>query len=190
MASEVEIANRALQRVGATRITSLTEASVNARTVQAMFTSVRDAELRKHPWSFAIKRAQLAASSTAPAFGPSNAFPVPSDFIRLLPPDAEYYNNDLDWKIEGMNIVTYDSAPLNIRYVARITDPNAMDTLFREALAMALAEQLCEPLTQSNTKLAAIMADYRGIIQEATRANAIERPPIDPPEDTWLSMRL
>ena len=56
MASEVDICNRALSKLGAARITSLTEDSVNARACNAMYESVRDAELRAHPWNFAMKR--------------------------------------------------------------------------------------------------------------------------------------
>ena len=89
MASNVEIANRALQMLGAERITSLTEDSVNARAVNAAFEPVKLAELRKHTWSFAVTRAQLAASATAPLFTKTTSYPLPSDFIRLLAPDPE-----------------------------------------------------------------------------------------------------
>lgn len=190
MASEVGIANRALQRLGAARITSLTESSVNARAVNASYTELRDALLREHTWTFAVKRAQLAASSSSPAFGPDEAYPLPSDFLKLLPPDAQLHSNSLDWKIEGNTVVTDETAPLNVRYVARITDPNLMDPLFREALAMRLAKELCETLTQSNTKYQLISGDYQDAINSAKRANAIELPVQDPPEDTWITKRL
>jgi hypothetical protein len=193
MASEVEIANRALSRVGATRITSLTENSVNARAVNAVYAPLRDAELRAHRWSFAIKRAQLAADATAPAFGPAYAYPLPSDFLKLLPPDPNQHLNDMDWRIEhheGASCVMTDyAAPLNIRYIHRVTDPNKMDPLFREALAMRMARELCEPLTQSNTKIQLIDVDYRTAIAEARKANAFERPSDEPPEDSWLTVR-
>jgi hypothetical protein len=189
VASEVEIANRALLRVGATRITSLEEASANARAVNALFTTVRDAELRSHVWNFAIKRARLAADATAPAFGPANAFPLPSDFLRLLPPDKDTHYNDLDWRVEGRRILTDAAAPLDIRYIYRVTDPNEMDALFREAFSMRLARELCEPLTQSNTKIQLIATDYEVAIRAARKADAFEEVAIEPPEDTWLSVR-
>lgn len=189
MASEVEIANAALSRVGANRITLLTENSVEARAVNAIYEAERDAELRMHTWNFAKARAQLA-STTAPAFGPSNAFPVPADFIRLIAPDPELYDNELDWRIEGHNILTYDSAPLNIRYIAKITDPNAMDPLFRRVLALRIAREICEPLTQSNAKWQLIDADYRQAISDAKKANAIEVPVLQEPDDTWITARL
>ena len=134
MASEVEIANRALQKLGAARITSLTDNSVNARACNACYTVLRDSELRAHPWNFSISRAILAADATVPVFTRANAFQLPSDFLRLLPRDPEDNIDFHDWQIEGQKIYTNDAAPLHIRYVAQVTDPNKMDVLFRETL--------------------------------------------------------
>jgi len=189
MASNVEIANRALQLLGAKRITSLDEDSRNARAINAAFEPVKLAELRKHPWNFAIKRASLAASATEPLFTKDNSFPLPSDFVRLAEQDPEDLTNDLDWQIEGRNIITNDSAPLEIRYIYNVTDPNEMDVLFRESFAAKLAEVLCEEITQSNAKKADAKETYKEIIAEAKKANAIERHSQNPPEDTWVTVR-
>ncbi len=189
MASNVEIANRALQYLGAKRIAALTEDSRNAQAINACFESVKLAELRKHPWAFAIARASLAANATAPIFTRDNSFPLPSDFVRLLPQDAEDNMNNLDWQIEGRNIITNDSAPLEIRYIYNVTDPNEMDALFREAFAAKLAEVTCEEITQSNSKKADAKDTYKEIIAEAKRANAIEKVAEKPPEDEWVTCR-
>lgn len=177
--------------LGANRITALTDPdSRNARTMNAAYETIRDAELRKHPWSFAIKRAQLAADATAPTFGPAVSYTLPSDFLRLLSPDANYNSNDSDWKIEGKKLLTDDSAPLNIRYIYRVTDPTEMDTLFHESLSAALAVATCEEITQSTSKLSNVAAIYDTNIKEAKRANAIETVSDEPPEDTWVTARL
>lgn len=189
MASEVQICNRALQKLGAKRITSLSQDSVNARACNVAFTDVRDAEYRKHSWNFAIERASLAADSSDPAWGRAKSYTLPSDFIRLLPPYPEDNLNDLDWQIEGNKILTDDSAPLYVRYIKRVTDPNLMDSLFREALACKLAIELCEEITQSNTKKESLKADYMDAIREAKKLNAIENVAQEPPEDTWISER-
>ncbi len=190
MASNVGIANRALQLLGAKRIVSLTEDSRNARSINSCFEAIKLAELRKHPWSFAIKRASLAASATAPLFGRSTSYPLPADFVRLLPPDNELNFNTLDWQIEGKNIITNDTAPLEIRYIYDVTDPNEMDSLFREVFAAKLAEVTCEEITQSNAKQATAQASYKDIIAEAKRMNAIEKTSENPPEDSWVTVRI
>lgn len=189
MASEVSICNAALTKVGGNRITSLADGSVNARHCNARYADIRDRELRRHVWTFATKRAQLAADSTAPSFGPSNAFTLPADYIRLAPRDPEDNPNDLDWRIEGRKILTYEDAPLDVRYVYRVEDPNEMDVLFRDVLAQALALELVEVIAQSNTKPGKLAQEYRDIIAEARRVNAIEKVPEQPPEDVWVSVR-
>ena len=189
MADVVQICNRAMQRLGAKRITSLTQDTPNARSCNFAYEPIRDAELRSHTWSSAVKRAQLAEDSTAPIFGKTARFALPSDFIRLLPLDPEQNENTIDYQIESGFIYTNYSAPLNIRYIYRLTDVNTMDSLMREALSMRLAMKLCEEVTQSNTKKDLISLDYKNLIREARKVNAIERIAQEPPTDTWVTVR-
>lgn len=190
MTSEVQICNRALQKIGAKRIASLTEDSRNARSMNTAFEPVRDALLREHTWSCATKRQALPALAAAPAFTFARAFELPSDFLRMLPPDPSVNYNDLDWTIEGRQILSNDSAPLNIRYIFKLTDPNQMDASFREALSARLAVETCYEITQSNTKVQIVAAWYRDIIASARRTNAIEKiVAAEPPEDTWITAR-
>lgn len=189
MATNVEIANRALQRLGAKTITSLTDGSRNAQAVQACFEPIKLSELRKHVWNFSIKRFQLAADGTPPLFNRANRFPLPAGFVRLLPTDPDVNLNDTDWQIEGRYIVTDDEAPLEVRCVCDVSDPNDMDAIFREVLAAKIAEEICEPITQSNSKKADCAAAYSMLIAEARKANAFENIAQKPPEDEWVTVR-
>lgn len=189
MSDVVQICNRALQRLGAKRITSLTQDTPNARSCNFAYPPVRDAELRAHTWNSAVKRAQLAEDSTTPLFGKTARYALPSDFIRLLPLDPEQNENTIDYQIEAGYIYTNYSSPLNIRYIYRLTDVNLMDSLMREALSVRLALELCEEVTQSNTKKELLNTDYKMLIREARRVNAIERVAQQPPEDTWITIR-
>lgn len=207
MASVTDIANRALQKLGAKRITSLSQDSVNARSANACYENLRDAELQAHEWSFSIERVQLAADAAAPAFGRANAFTLPSDYLRIARPDPNVVgtagwwaggveftgavngSGGSDWIIEGTKILTDESAPLDVRYVKRVTDPNVMVALFREALASRMALEMCEELTQSNSKKEGLRADYIAAIREARRVNAILKNPAFPPQDEWLTVR-
>jgi hypothetical protein len=185
MASQVEICNLALQKLGASLIIDLSEGSQAADACNASYNHVRDSELRAHPWNFAIKRAVLAADVATPAFDYSYQFTLPVDCLRVLPP-VDY---DVDWRIEGRKIVTNWTAPLYIRYIAQITDPNEYDRGFIEVLACAIALHLCETLTQSNQKLQNIGQMYQKAIRDAKRQNAFENISEDMPEDSWIVAR-
>lgn len=189
MASDVEICNRALQKLGATRITSLSENSNNARSCNVAYEPVKKALLRSHTWNFAIKRVELAASATDPVFGRGASYPLPADFLRLLPLDPEDEVVSSDWQIEGKSIITNDADPIYIRYIYNVSDPNEMDSLFLELFSTSLALELCEELTQSNTKKAALKEDRKEILAEARRINAIENVAQQPPEDSWVTCR-
>lgn len=189
MASEVEICNRALQKIGAKRISSLSEDTVNARACNACYATLRDAELRAHVWNFAIARAELAADATDPDWGRAKSYTLPADFLRLINDYPEDNSLTKDWQIEGNKILTDDSDPIYIRYIARITDAALMDVLFREVLSARIAMEICEEITQSNTKFAAISEDYKAKIKEARRTNAIENVAAESPEDEWIYKR-
>lgn len=197
--SSTEIANRALQMLGDTAILALTDNTSQARAANRCYDPCRKAELRGNVWSFALKRVVLAPDTEAPAFGYAHQFSLPSDFIRLqLPADFT-----LDWKLSGRKILTNTlqspwgdvpstagtGAALALEYVADIVDPTVYDPLFAEAFATRMALAMCEQITQSNTKKADLKQDYRNIVAEARRVNAIEKLAAKPQIGSWLQSR-
>jgi hypothetical protein len=189
--SDVDICNLALQRLGAKPISSLSQDSTAARACSRAYEHSRDSELRAHPWSFARARASLAAESTDPIFGFAKQYPLPSDYLRILPNDAANVNsNQDDWQIEGRKILTDDSSPIQLVYLKQVTDTNEFDALFVELLASRIAVEIAEKVTQSNTKKDNAEKRYEAIKSEARKVNAFERPPQVPVDDTWLTARL
>lgn len=184
--SAIDCCNSALQRVGAASIVSLGDNSPEARACSLAYDSNRRSELRKRPWNFAVKRAVLAPDATAPAYDYTYAFTLPSDCLRVLRPATA----DLDWQVEGRKILTNDSSVLHLRYIADVTDPAQWDSAFYDMLCLALAYDICEKLTQSNTKKKAIGDDYDEAAKDAALADAFEGGPQDGPDDTWLLARL
>ena len=146
MASTVDICNGALNQLGATTILSLTEDSKNARLCNSRFTQVRDAVFRSHPWNCLQKRVELAADTTAPAWGFSYAYTLPADCLRLL----RILDYDSNYKVEGRKILSNTSS-MKILYIGRITDPNEYDELLRETLSASLAADIAFAVTSNNT---------------------------------------
>lgn len=184
--SVTDICNSALQRVGAASILDITANSPEARACSIAYDSNRRDELRKRPWNFAIKRVVLAPDTDAPAFDYTYAFTLPADCLRVLRPAVA----DLDWQVEGGKILTNDGTTLNLRYVADITDASRFDSNFYNVVAAALALDIVEKLTQSNTKKQGLQQDYKDAVLAAARADAFESGPTSPPEDDWILARL
>lgn len=192
MASEVDIANRALSKLGEARITSLSDANKPARAMNARFDLLRDAEIAASAWGFAIKLANLAASTETPAWGYSTIFERPVDDMRPLMIDgfaldfrtigvqyeaSGYALNSGAYQIIDNKIYTNLSAPLKYKYVAQVTNTGVFDPLFVEVLACRLALDACEELTQSASKAQVIEAQYRSAMSIAKRSHALWTPP-------------
>jgi len=146
MASTVEICNGALNQLGATTILSLTEDSKNARLCNSRYTQVRDSVFRSHPWNCLQKRVEIAADTTAPAWGFSFAYTLPADCLRLL----RILDFDSNYKVEGRKILSNTSS-MKILYVARVIDPNEYDELLRETLSASLSADIAFAVTSNNT---------------------------------------
>lgn len=191
--SDVSIANRALQKLGARRIDSLGEDSPNARSVSAAFEVVRDRLLRKYAWNFAIGRARVAADADKTLWGDLNRFRKPEDFLRLLR-GVEAGTDDIErtktWRLEGEHIVTDAEAPLEFRYVRRVENAALFDPLFAELLAVTLAAEIADDITQDDSRKDRIYSEKGLLEDEARKVNSLENPAEEPPEDSWLQARL
>lgn len=202
MATQVEICNRALQLVGADAIITINDNSARARALRVAYDSVKLRLLGSYFWNFAIKRASLAASSTPPSFGFANAFPLPVGYVTLMPPDQFFAvpadispafaspGNQIDWQIEGGQILTNDGAPLKIRYISSDVTEAMFHPLFAEAFSADLALQVCETVTQSSGKKGDCEKAFDYAIELAKQRNAFENQPTEPPLDSWISMRV
>jgi hypothetical protein len=187
MASVTSICNRGLQLLGAARILDITDDTRNGRACNACYDSLRQSEIRKHRWRFAITRTVLAPLvETDPHEEFSYIFQLPADCLKVLKPEN---NPDCDWQIEGRKLFTNDGATLPLRYLADITDPNIMDSNFREMLSAKMGEEMCEEITQSNSKIARCKDTYKDARSEAKMSNAFETIPATPEDDSWVLAR-
>ena len=142
--SKVQIANLALMHVGEKSITSFTDGSNAANTINQVYDVVRDAVLTDHPWNFAVKRIIPSLDATAPVYGFTYRFDLPTDYLRLLEIDENH-----EYKISGL-FIECDVNPIKIKYIAKNDTAIEYDPLFVQALALRLSSTICERLTQSS----------------------------------------
>lgn len=184
MTSAVDICNRGLSKLGASRITSLTDDTKAAKACNNAYESVRDFIIRVHPWNSTVKRVQLAPLSDAPVYGYTYRYQWPSDCIKVLEVDTTY-----SWVSEGREILTDEGTVLKVRYQRCETDPNQFDRLLVETIAARLAFEISEELTQSNSKKQAALRDYEQILKVAKLNDAQEGSPSTFAEDDWINAR-
>lgn len=127
-----------------------------------------------------------------------NVYRLPAGYLREAPqnpkgsaiwlggPTGNTYN---DWNYENGFLVTSDSGPIAFRCVVDVTDVSRMNDMFCEGLAGRIAMEVCEPLTQSSSKLGVIAKVYDEFMSRAKAANAIEQGYDDPPDDDYVTVR-
>ena len=176
MASAVDIANSALNLLGASTISAFTDDSKNARLVNQRYDNVRNRIFRSHAWNCLHKRVQLAQNSTAPVIEYSNAYALPSDCLRVLKVHngtTDSIASAIDYKLEGKNIVT-DEGTVYLIYIALDTDPNNYDSYLQESIAHQLAADLCYAITNNATLANNYMARADERLREARFIDATE----------------
>src|ERR1039457_6591605 len=120
--TDIDIANRALVRMGQSRISAFGENTGTGLILQSDYECERDSLLRTIPWNFARKRVNLAMLSIAPipfdmqpnSSGPGSvvmtgAFQLPIDFLRLY----RFAPREAHWRIIGNQIYTDAASQIN-----------------------------------------------------------------------------
>lgn len=181
--TEVEIANSALTKVGADRIIDLDDDNKLAKVCKERLPKLRKALLRAHPWNFAIKRIELAASVNTPVFEWDYEYPLPSDCLRVLKTnhmlpfastgDFEtgrsplgVFGTSSEWKVEGRSILSNDST-MKIMYISDEDDVTKWDDLFAEVLALYLASDIAYFISGSVSLAERIRLEFREELAQA-----------------------
>ncbi len=185
--SSTDICNLALDLLSAGNIQDVENPSSPTEELMARwYTLIRKKLLREHSWNFASKRQILAASSTDPAFGYNKAFPVPSDFIRILYINDKRYSYDVPstselYQFENNSILTSDvftsEDTLNLVYIQDFTDVPRMDAMFVNLLAYQLALAVAFKVSESNTNIQRLAELEKGAAKLAKAVDGQERPP-------------
>jgi hypothetical protein len=199
MPTQIDCINRALLKLGEEPIISLGVETKTERTVSAVYTTLLRAELQRNRWAFAVELASLALLADAPAWGFDKAYQLPGDCLSLIWVDGAGRDEnaqsfiDVDsspYRVMGRQIHTDLDAPLPIRYIAFLDNPDVWDAAFFEAFALRLAYEMCETLTQNPQKRGMLWSEYLGVVAQARRLAAIQEPPTGIPDGAWLQARL
>ena len=176
MASVVNMCNSALNLLGASTISSLTEDTKNARLCNQRYEPIRNRVFRSHNWNCLIKRVQLAQDSTGPVVEYTYGYTLPTDCLRVMKihnGSTDSIASDLDYKVEGRKIVT-DITTIYLVYIALITDPNEYDSYLREAVSHQLAADICYAITNNSTLANNYMTRADERLREARFIDATE----------------
>ena len=104
------------------------------------------------------------------------SYALPSDFLRVLKihnGTTDSIASDLDYKVEGKNIVT-NQTTVYLAYISLDTDPNNYDAYLREAISHQLAADLAYSITNNATLANNYMTRADERLREARFIDATE----------------
>ena len=198
IATDEDIVNLALSRIGAKKITVLaTDTTVEAVQARVVYFNARDNLMRAHTWNFLSLRVQLTDSGVDPVFGWDNGFLLPSDFLRLISVHATNDNQDqIPYRLEKQSIsatlkdvLLINSSTCWIRYIYKETDPAKWIADFQDALAWAVAAELALVLPVSVTKYETLEGKAAQMLTFAKSIDGMEDYPERIPAGSWVTDR-
>lgn len=169
--TQLDVANMALALLGQEPMLSYDKDSRNGRTVRLFFESARVGVLEDNHWSFATKRVILAPEATTPAFGWTNQFLLPGDFLK----EQFVLNNaseNISYRIESGKLLANSSAPYLI-YTWNQEDYSQYTAKFIELLAYKLAAKCAYQVTNSRSEEQALFGAYSELLIETMSSDSI-----------------
>ena len=191
--SEAKVCNIALRQLRAQRIADLSDASREGQLCQELFADARDWVMACHPWNFAMTRQTLAVQATAPDFGFSRQFAMPTSPFCLrawkLNGTVDSWVHDGDrFKVEGRALLT-DATEGKLLYIARVADVSLWSPGFVQALAAYLKWQMAYGLTGQRTVEADAEAAFNTTLRRARSIDQNEGDADDAPVSPFVAVR-
>lgn len=150
----VSICADSLILLGAEPISSFNDGTDESNACDRLYPDVRDTTLAMYPWSFSVKKIQLARLLTAPSSVWSYAYQLPGD--RIGGPRAVYDSASpgapvqKDWEIQGDQLLTNLEA-VYIDYQYSVGE-FAWPQYFVQLMKYMMAWHLAEPITEQQDK--------------------------------------
>ena len=161
MASKVSIANFALVgELGKDKITALTDGTEGAKLVNLLFDDCAQEVMTVGAFSSATFRQTLARDATAPDWGYSYRYTLPTNpkFLGMLKINS-LRPGDSPHAIESGFLLT-DEATVKIQYKGWQTDTEKWDKMLERSVVLNLAYKMCYTLTGNVDLRKQLFAEY------------------------------
>lgn len=201
MASEIDIVNLALSRLGdIANVSSIDppEGSAQADHAARFYPIARDGLLEMAEWKFAIRRANLALLDTD-VHGWAFSYAKPANCLKvigILPPDAGQNEDSEAYETEtndlGAEVILTDTETAVARYTVRVTDTGKFPPAFVEALSWLLASHLAGPVlkgAEGEKSAASCYARAMFIAGQAAKHDANQRKVRPTHTPAWIANR-
>lgn len=175
MATKLDVYKQAELHIGKSTITALTD-DVEARyKFDQAWTGVVEEAFTEGDWNFAKKTSSLSATADPAIDGWEYSFNYPTDYLRTLrvSPYSRWSGQFYDFADQGGHLYA-NTDGLVLQYIRKdlVSDVEAWPTLFWRFVAMKLAYETCEALTNGSTKQEDLKDRLKKALRQARSVDA------------------
>ena len=193
MASNIQICNVALNRLGADIIRSFTEDNKAARACSIAYEDCRDELLAQANWTFARRTVKLAQVADVEHPHYNYVYQLPDDCITpyyIAYGHIRYGRISNNWEVEGDKLLT-NFSEVYLTYVRDVVETKFFTKPFEKALAACIAADIAYTMTQDKTVAANLNEEAkevtaRSIERDASVGNTYRDQQEDPNYDTFV----
>lgn len=196
MATQLGIWNGALRLLGERKLASLTENREPRRLLDAVWSGgAVDYCLALGQWTFAMRTVMVDYSpSITPPFGYRYGFTQPDDMVKVAAVCSdEYFTQPLLRYADERRHWYADLQTIYVKYVSNHAQYGGDLALWPEAFSKVveayLAKEICENLTQSESKLERVERDFERTLTSARSLDAMNKPTQFMPVGSWEAAR-
>ena len=191
------VANLAIRKIGANRISSFTDGSREGDLILDVYDAIRDEVLEAFPWSFATTTVPIQKLAIVPNSAVENltiAYGLPNDFIRPV----AVSNIGATFKFESFKnpdntmtkMILSDMANLQLKYVFRNDDPSSYSPSFVTAFATRLGAEIGFNIAQAAKKAQLLLEEYENVRLPDAKSRDSGGTPEQPAQSEWETARL
>jgi hypothetical protein len=176
MADKLDIWRQALLHLGKATIDTLADDVEAVNVFNNAWDGVVEEAFNSGDWNFAKKSTQLSQSSTGTAAtGWTYVFDYPSDYLRTVAvsPYAGFSSPFYDYVDEG-GYLSANTPSIYLRFISdtKVADPTTWPTMFWRYVALLLAGDTCEKLTNGSTMRADLERRTKDALRKARSVDA------------------
>lgn len=195
-ATKLGVWNGALRELGHRKLADTGEPVVAGRELTAAYPDVVAECIEEASWNFAMETVQLDADTgVEPAFGFTEVFAKPADWVRTVGiSQDEYFNYPLINYYDDASFLSADNTPIYLRYVSNDTglglELSRWPAKFRRYVELELAARIAYKITQSETVEKKVEKRRDRVRINAKNTDAMNEPqPKFPPPGSWTQSR-
>ncbi len=196
MTTQLTLYNGALRVLGERELATLAENREPRRRLDGVWNSnARKSCLEQGLWKFASRAVKADAdTSITPAFGYTEVFARPEDFVRtIMVCSDDQFNCPLIGYSEEAGVWYANTSPMYIKYVSMDEDYGYNLDLWPESFCRYvesyMASQICEALTQGRIKGESLKDDLKKLLVNAKSRDAFEESSKFVPPGAWSRSR-